>query len=564
MITWQASGSLGETADVEAPLQYGDPSSTLKLRVRRYTQGKTARLVYLIVGGPGQDPALWEAQLPALWSIFGSSATFIVVDHRGTGGSGALAADTDTSWYSNWSAFQTKYPITAITTSNVGRDLVRVAELLQEEYSGIPHFLVGSSYGTRVAISAVNAAPDLFEGALLDGLDMENATSSLSTVTGTELLENCARNAYCKRVVGDPLALPALIPKLDPGLNECTAIFFGKMAGVAPGAAPCDLLGAIFYQLMISSGRSTADRRQIPAMWIVALLAQFSDCTNTGIATTLSDRILKRISSGGTTLGGTRSATASDAGVSGHEEARFSKSPHAPTCAQLGKVSSLSLAGVSERPNMLVHAYVSASERWRGSVPSYCATCTPRLFKICSAHYSYATYAAVFGSSLYTPDGLSQSALNSGKTRVVVLAGELDYNTPIGPVSSMVTLMRSPYKRIVRFANRGHGLLQDSPCIRAAVAELFGGSAGTTDACVAKQNAVTLDWEGQDGGSDMAGIFKEPPTSAEISSNAAVSEGGGGNLMLILCSVVLVLIIAGGIGYFVWRKKQSAAVRTKQ
>jgi pimeloyl-ACP methyl ester carboxylesterase len=553
--SYSAPSGTGQAAFVNVPVEYNSPGSTLTIYVRTYKNEKTSRLVYLIVGGPGQDAALWEPQLPALWNVFGGDTTFIIIDHRGVGKSSPLTSPNDMSWQNNWTAFNstTKYPITALTISNAGRDIVQIAKLLQEEYPGIPHVLVGSSYGTRVAVAAANAAPDMFQAALLDGLDMENANSSLATVTGEELLENCARNQYCNRAVGgDPRVLPALIPRLAPSLNACTASFFGKMEALLPGLEPSDVVDAVFYKLMISSsGRSTADRRQLPAMWIVALLAQFKNCTDTNIVGSISDQIAKLLHSSFSFASTAQIHNPAGAPLNGIRYSTLNPS-----------ALSISLAGGEEPSNMLVHAYISASERWRGTAPSYCATCAPQIFKICTARALYVSFGEIFGQSLYQPDGQSQSAM-SGKTRVIVLAGGLDYNTPLKTAETMVGMMRTPYKHIVKFANRGHNLLQDSECIRAAVDELLErGSASKTDSCVDALNRVTLDWEGQDDPL-MRGLFTELPTSAEISANRSVSEAGSGvGIGLILLSIGVVFGIAGGIGLFVWRKRRSAIIKS--
>lgn len=578
-------------AIVEVPVFYtaGEGSGPkLRLRVRKYdgSGGSPIRLVHLFVGGPAQDGTLWEFMLPTLQALFGQSKTaFILTDHRGVGAdSSVTTGPEDMSWatgdFQAWAASR-PYPLKAINTSDAGRDAVLVARLLAAEYPKAEHILVGSSYGTRVAIAAANEAPDQFGAILLDSLDMENAASGLGAVDGNELLENCQNNAYCKRMTGgDPMKLAQVIPQVVTNMaaNPCRQELSRLLEELVPGMSPCAGIEAIFYKIMTMGG-ATATNRVMPAMLLVPLLQQLDTCERPEVASKIMEKfrsllvgLFTSLSVSGREEGGLFSAMnvlrfgqPSDLGRDNHISDEPVKVPE----------PMISCAGSSLPVHAFVHYYISASERWRGLPPSYCGRgCPQALFKVCQAYNNYAQYRELFGAHAYQPDGLSQRTLNTGRARVLVLSGGLDFNTPAKAISAMFSLIGAPHKRLLMLRNRGHELLSQSGCIRAAVAEMLGeGGAGAVETCAKKQNAVTMDWEGVDGngkggryGIIIRGLFREDPTPAEIAANRAIPDDGSSSVSTttwVIISVAGIAVVAGGLATFPFLRKPLQPVTTK-
>lgn len=564
-------GSSIEAAEtvLEVPASHapgGEHGPSLKLRMRKYdgSGGSPTRLVYLFVGGPAQDGALWEPMLPTLQTLFGpTKAAFIVLDHRGVGrDSSPTSSPEDLSWsggdFVSWAASR-PYPLTAINTSDAGRDAVLVARLLAAEHPNASHILVGSSYGTRVAVAAANEAPDQYSAILLDGLDMEDAPSGLGAVDGSEMLENCRDNAYCRRMTGDaPMQLADLIPQVaaDMGANACRQELARLLSELVPGMSACAGIEAIFYKIMTMGG-ATASNRVMPAMLLVPLLQQLDTCDRPEVASRIMDKFRSLLGGVFTSLSVVGSDWSREDWQSGHGlcSPAFCPVPPSPLVA--------SYAGPPNPVHAFAHFYISVSERWRGPPPSYCGTgCPAALFKICQAYNNYAQYRDLFGSLAYRPDGLSHRALTTSRARVLVLSGGLDFNTPAKAISAMFTMIQAPHKRLLALRNRGHELLSRAGCIRAAVAEMLGeGGAGAVEACSKRQNAVTMDWEGVDGegrggryGIIMKDLFKEKPTPAEIAANKAVpdEQTSSGALMwtIIIVTIVAVVVLAATLVLF--------------
>lgn len=523
-------GCSGYSTTLAVPLDYkGGSSGTLTLYVRKYMKsGKTpARSVHLVIGGPGQASDMWLGHFPALFNLFGDDSLFVITDHRGMDKSSPLCAPGDMRWKTDWGSFKGSlpYPIEAITISNAGQDLAKVAGLVAEEYPGVKNIVIGSSYGSRVATAAVNAAPNTFDNVIFDGLDVENSLSSLATANASALIKNCSDNSYCYRMVGNPAALEKSIATLKRDTNECTKIFFTEMIKKFPKVDDCGIFEAAFYQLLLSGVVGTAERRQLPAMYIIALLKQFNQCTDHGL---VQDLTLKTMSY----LGNIH--LSSGMGSLKRAESQFAKPE-----------------------TVLGHYYITASEKWRGTMPSSCAICEGKIYKICVTAAVYGGIRNIFGASAYLPSGPSQQSLTSKKTRVLILASELDYNTPLSTASTMMSRMKVPEVKMLTFRNRAHGLLQDSECIRLAMKGVLGGGYGAAEKCIKAVNSVTLDWEGQDS-PDLGRLFSSPPTTEEKKANERVLEGQagrGGFGMGMIVMVMMVMIILGGAGGYVYVRR---------
>ncbi|PJF17896.1 hypothetical protein PSACC_02212 [Paramicrosporidium saccamoebae] len=499
------AGFVGFSGVITVPLFYNNTTNTLDIFARKFLKdGQTVgKIVHLVVGGPGQSSDVWLSHLEGLTTMFGSDTLFVITDHRGMGRSSPLCSPHDISWETNWGGFMAKlkYPIKAITVSNAGRDLVRIAECLREEFPAVEQIVVGSSYGSRVATAAINTSPDIFKVAIMDGLDVENM-AGLGPVRIGALLDNCRRNHYCHRVVGEPERLEKLIPAIRAERNGCTRLFFAAMKQHLRIDVECDALELAFYKLLIA--KSTPEKRQIPAMLVLALLKQFEECSDEVMVQRMTEKTIR----------------------------------------SLKKSGIVTSSGSGTPDDLLVHLYISASEKWHGTPPPYCQVkCDARAYKFCITAAMYQRYRDHFGDSVYLPVGPSQQPL-TGNTRVLVLAGALDYSTPLVAAETLVAKMKVPSKQILVFRNRGHGLLHNTECVRRAIkAVLTGGGYDDAQACLNAINSVTLDWEGQDFPNQKK-LFAVPPTEDERNSNRAVLENDQSRIRSSwTCTTVILFII---------------------
>jgi pimeloyl-ACP methyl ester carboxylesterase len=217
-------------ARVAVPLdRTGQVRGTLSLRVRALMprHGAPTSVVLALAGGPGQ------AAVPLLDQIAGALGTaldareLVVFDQRGTGGSGrlacrALSGDGSTSSIVGRCASQLGPRRIAYTTAESVEDVEAVRAAL-----GVDRLiLMGTSYGTKVALEYAAAYPQHVERLVLDsavppgGVDpfLRTTVASIPRI----VRELCAGDCrFARNPVGE---LTALVHRLERRLLPGTAL----------------------------------------------------------------------------------------------------------------------------------------------------------------------------------------------------------------------------------------------------------------------------------------------------------------------------------------------------
>lgn len=159
-------------ADVPVPLDWANPNgATTSVRMRRMPASvdPPRGSVWLLEGGPGA-PGAWMLSFAARTAAAHPDLDVMVVDHRGTGGSGELRCEPSTdpptaSCLAELLAEHGADRIGAVSTTAAARD---VAALTRWFGRGESQILYGRSYGTYWAHRVVSLDPKPFTGLVLD------------------------------------------------------------------------------------------------------------------------------------------------------------------------------------------------------------------------------------------------------------------------------------------------------------------------------------------------------------------------------------------------------------
>jgi pimeloyl-ACP methyl ester carboxylesterase len=210
-----------ECAWVDMPMFHCEPDDgrSLEVAVKRYRSSQDSPAqVWFLQGGPGGSGL---DILQAMGSSLASTGyDFYVIDHRGVGESTRLSCPEQESWNSDeGSAITAQEAIAcgavleeewgetlgAITTTESAADVAVLAASTRGEGQAV--YLWGGSYGTYIGHRALQIAPDLFDGAVLEGVvppDFSfHDTALVHEANAQKVLAACAADPGCAARLGD-------------------------------------------------------------------------------------------------------------------------------------------------------------------------------------------------------------------------------------------------------------------------------------------------------------------------------------------------------------------------
>lgn len=195
-----------QCTNVAVPLRHAEPEGeTISLFVRRIpadSQVKRRGEVWLLPGGPGEAGAALVPMIPTYQRAF-PGFDLVIADHRGTGRSTRIcpvqeAPDSPdgtglagTEWGPCIGAMYANVPrTTAFSITEAAQDL----SLLVSRQRGSGELLVyGVSYGTQLALRALQVAPFALDGMVLDGLVPPETTQQWDLSRRTALVDDVGR-----------------------------------------------------------------------------------------------------------------------------------------------------------------------------------------------------------------------------------------------------------------------------------------------------------------------------------------------------------------------------------
>lgn len=220
------AGVQARCAGFTVPENHAEPGGrTIELRIARVAARASvpaADPVLFLAGGPGQSALESYPQIAPAFRQLLADRDVILVDQRGTGGSNPLrCALPDTSDPTAPTPGREELQqlardcLAALDGTDVARyttrDYLADLEALRQALDVERWNLIGGSYGTRVALSYVQAHPERVRSVVLDGVVPQDV--ALGQDHGANLdqalaaqFERCRTDEACSAAFGDPAA----------------------------------------------------------------------------------------------------------------------------------------------------------------------------------------------------------------------------------------------------------------------------------------------------------------------------------------------------------------------
>lgn len=216
-------GVSAECAELEVPENRAEPGGrTITLKIARIP-ARAARAapdpVVFLAGGPGQSATESYAQVAPAYADVLAQRSVLLIDQRGTGGSHPLrcalpdatdpAAPMPDREALKRMALDCLAKLDADVAHYTTRDYVADLEAVREALAIQQWNLVGGSYGTRVALSYLQAHPTRIRTAVLDGVVPQDLAvgqdhgANLDAALAAQFAR-CRADGACTGAFGDP------------------------------------------------------------------------------------------------------------------------------------------------------------------------------------------------------------------------------------------------------------------------------------------------------------------------------------------------------------------------
>ena len=496
-----------EEAFLLVPADYEDANSPmLTVNIRRFTANTTNVSgdpvnVWFIPGGPGQSSKSLEEMIPVFLRDLPHGSIIYAIDHRGLGKSTPLASSKEKELLEEYpkQAEMLKdivmkeqgklgilTPITKVLRiENVARDLLKSVNLVNRSAKKkLRHFIVGISYGTMVARRALQIAPvGMFEGVLLDGLAPTEKIEQ-SNEADRIIEEVCQKVPECKNTIMKDIngrikvrgIIPEILKRNNPIMNSCTSYFLSIFANDT--SSLCSNLHE-FMNAVLLTGRASV---KVGALRLMKEMAQCGDPDGFKL---LFDAIYEELLEGQSV-----NQLQSVAAVNREIKATANKLSSDELVFEV--VSALERYGVT-RSSMNI--CFNRKHSVNGDEPE---TCPSRLFDPCKFFRTTwerkeALREIDESSSGLPPISIKTPMVVAPETRIIVLAGNLDFNTPTW-LSRQITAKYTKAKEVYyhEFFGYGHGTYGSSDCDHEIFSELLNGNNQNAEECVRKSNEKNI------------------------------------------------------------------------
>jgi pimeloyl-ACP methyl ester carboxylesterase len=214
---------------LEVPEDPGAPEGrriTLALAWAPATARAEPEPVFFLAGGPGQSSRDAYPMLAAAFTELRRSRDLFFLDQRGTGGSNRLDCPTEESPPAGWDeeslgearAFAARCREALSVQADLRfyrtREAVADLERVRERLGAARIWLIGVSYGTRLAQDYARRHPERVAGLVLDGVVAPSRPFAPEVAGNLEnalarQFRRCAEEPACAERIGDPAALLA-------------------------------------------------------------------------------------------------------------------------------------------------------------------------------------------------------------------------------------------------------------------------------------------------------------------------------------------------------------------
>lgn len=424
------------------------------------TRPKGRHHMILLSGGPGQSGALWRHELPPLLgripTPLQAGLLFYTVDVRGVGKSSRLYDVHDREWRR---FFDPPHDPARYSVSNAARDIALLGRLVQKDPDD-KLSLLGVSFGGFLAARTVAMHPTLFDWLLMDSPSMTAGRFSAANDEG--FWKNCRDDRHCRRMIGSVPAIRRAYHRVATGRrrNPCVRMI-ERRGGID------DWLWPLLRGEVSDAGRPTLH----PSMLAVPLILHLYRCP----CELYFGRVIV---------------------------------PHVNRIRDQGRIA------VAERKdgedeafaiNQFYNSYILISELMKyPEQPDDCAGAshTATLTNQCNIWQRYYPDYLALQDHRYVPDQWRDNPVNSGRTRVVVLAGGMDLVTPSRLAMRWLRTVRARQKILLHWNTRGHVVTPDASCLSHLFAAVFAPEARERKGhlrrlarCMERtQKTIRLDW----------------------------------------------------------------------
>lgn len=504
--------SLVQEAFVLVPADWEDPDSPLiPINLKKFTKSQqnnntttvndsSSVNIWYVPGGPGQSSGTLEVMLPVFLRGIPDGSSLYAFDHRGLGKSTPLASEREKALLEEYpkdpkllqTILQRKQeklgiltPLTrTLRVENVARDLIKAVSLVnQESTAQTSNYLVGISYGTMVSRRALQLAPEgLFEAVLLDGLaPVENI--EISNESDQIIQEICDLLPACKEKLhgfdgSGKMAVRQIIPRIiaesAKSVNSCTAYFIKTFAGQK----------SLCYAMHDLMNASLTQGRTAVKVASLRILLEMLNCKDVESFRELFDTINDILTGPkrsvnqiqgmivASTVGDPKPASSDHKAALSSDELVFEV------------VSALERYNVTETA---VNICYNRKHRLNGDDGS---SCPARLFDPCK--FFQMTYKRKMAlSKIYgqlPPISLKDPMVQVPKTRILVLAGNFDFNTPAWMSRQLAyQYTRGQSVKYHEFFGYGHSMFGSSDCDNEILRDFLDGK-DRTSPCALKWN----------------------------------------------------------------------------
>jgi pimeloyl-ACP methyl ester carboxylesterase len=485
-------------AFILVPVDYeAENSPLIPINIRKFQKSKenftgTQSNIWFLPGGPGQSSQTLDVYMDLIVPLSPPGAVIYAIDHRGLGKSTPMVDSKESEMLKandknpevlpailqkKQNQLGLLVPLTRVLrVENVARDLLKGLSMVksQDQPKKSKNYLLSVSYGTVIARRAVQIEPNVFEAVIFDGLAaLEKIEISNEADRALEefcdMLPNC-RQELSKIPFDSKLRIRSVIPEILAKQNQCTQFLvdYYKADSVCQSIHLL-LNGALLQGLAILK------------VAVLRALFEMNTCVNyesfTYLIKSLDQALRRRI--GGNAL---QSVAIMNPGSAIKVSSSLSKTKDTEQAVSV---------------NEFVFEVISALERYH---------ITPTSIDICfnKKHYMQGDESRLCPSRLFDPcrffqttyerksalaDSIGELPNNSivnpivrtDSTRLIVLAGLLDFNTPTMLAREIFNqFFISPEKQYYQFNGLSHGVFGSSGCEKEIFNDFLNGGNRTT------------------------------------------------------------------------------------
>jgi pimeloyl-ACP methyl ester carboxylesterase len=258
-------GADWQCGTVSVPADRATGSGVINLRVAYWHRPGAARnTVLALAGGPGQGAFQYSLYFQKQLSGILGNRDLLVFDQRGTGGSGYLDFEKCTNKQDTEAGYDrcARTMGSALRNYNTAASVADIEDVRQA--LGIPQlFVLGVSYGTKVAGDYLRSYPSAVEATVLDsplaptGIDPWMRDSMAGS---KRIMRNVCANSACPFTADAGTDLTNLLNRL--GTNGLSArLPWGK-----GGSTQLRLTQASLFNVLINGDFDTASRLELPGL----------------------------------------------------------------------------------------------------------------------------------------------------------------------------------------------------------------------------------------------------------------------------------------------------------